>query len=183
VAILGVSLGDREGEKAVERIVESMVGWNEVRVSRPFELTRALNDQSAGALLRCQNLITALNAVYHLEHSPSLDRLKSMGRRDAKQYLDKLAGVDGYASASVNLWSLGGHSIPVSDVLLETLRANDWVDPTAGRAEVQAFLERNIPASEAKEFCVIMNRYAVEHSGGGRGKAGGRAAKTAAVDA
>ncbi len=179
IAFLGLSGGDEEGKRLVDLLMSGMVDWNEVRVSRPFELCRAIGDNSALMLKRCQQLVSALNAIYQLEHRPSLERLKGLGRREAKQYLDKLAGVDDYVSASVNLWSLGGHSIPIHDALLEVLRANDWVEPSATRAEVQAFLERNISAVEAKEFCLVMNAYA-EQSGSGRGK--GRSAK-ASVDA
>ena len=59
------------------------------------------------------------------------------------------------------LWSFGGHAIPVSDPLLASLRAADLIHPTATRAEVQAFLERNINAAQAKEFCLVMRSFAV----------------------
>ncbi len=96
-----------------------------------------------------------------------------MGRRDAKHFLEKLDGVDEFATAAVLLWSLGGHAIPVDDRLLEALRQADLVHPEATRAEVQAFLERNISAAEAKRFCLAMRTFAAS----GAGKSSAKAAK------
>ncbi len=89
----------------------------------------------------------------------SLERLRSVGRREARQYLEQLEGVDEYAAASVLLWSLGAHAIPVGDRLLSALRAAELVHPTATRAEVQAVLERHVSAAEAQEFCLIMRSF------------------------
>jgi hypothetical protein len=159
-AILGVASGDPEGRQAVERLLSVMVDWNEVRVSTPLEVFRALGSGESVSLKQCQQLIMALRSIYQLEHRPLLDRLKALGRREARQYLEKLPGMDEYAVASVVLWSLGGHAIPISDPVLESLREQNLVDPSASRAEVQAFLERNVSAVEAKEFCLVMNAYA-----------------------
>ena len=57
------------------------------------------------------------------------------------------------------LWSFGGHAIPVSDTFLQALREAELAHPHATRAEVQAFLERNINAAQAKEFCLVMRSF------------------------
>ena len=49
--------------------------------------------------------------------------------------------------------------------LLQALRDADLVHPTAERGEVQAFLERHISASEAKEFCLVMRSFAPDKPG------------------
>ena len=160
IAILGVECGDHEANRAVDRLLTVMVDWNEVRVSSAEQVGRALGDRIPQGLERAQRLIDALQAIYEREHRVSLDRLRSIGRREARDYLEALEGVDDYVAASVMLWSFGGHAIPVNDTFLQALREAELAHPHATRAEVQAFLERNINAAQAKEFCLVMRSFA-----------------------
>jgi len=158
-AILGIECGDHQALRAVKKLNEAMVDWNEVRASYPVELHRVIGNQVPSAELRCASLIRALNAIYNREHVVSLERLRSIGRREARHYFDDLDGVDSYAAASVILWSLGGHAIPVGDRALTALRGADLVHPTAGRADVQAFLERHVAADKAKETALVLEAF------------------------
>jgi endonuclease III len=183
IAMLGIEGGEAEGFRLVDKLMTVFVDWNDVRVSRPIELARAIGVEAPAMVERCQHLITALNAVYRQENKTSLDRLRGLGRREARQYLEKLPGMDVYAVASVFLWSLGGHAIPVSNAAWNTLKRNDLVDPGADRSEIQAFLERNISATDAKEFCLMLGaqpsgrRAAVTKS---KAASGGRSTRAAA---
>ena len=159
-AVLGGECGDPATERWIDRIFTVMVDWNEVRVSNPLQVAEALVDTSPEVVQRCQRLVSALRAVFNREHKLSLDRIRTLGRREARQYLESLDGVDGFAVASVVLWCFGGHAIPVSDRLLEALRKGELVNPAADRDEVQAFLERNVPAAQAGEFSLVMRSYA-----------------------
>ena len=90
--------------------------------------------------LACAGLVRrALNDVFRRQHAMTLDVLSALGRREARQYLESLDGVDGYVAASVMLWSLGGHAIPVDSRMFESLRQEVLIDPSATIAEVQAF--------------------------------------------
>jgi len=156
VAILGVGSSDALAASAIDRAFNTLVDWNEIRVSSEQELNKAMGNCLPHGVERCAQLIAALQSVFDHENRMSLDRLKGMGRRDAKHLLEQLAGVDEYAVASIILWSLGGHAIPVNDKLLETLRAAELVNEESGRGEIQAFLERHVSAAEAKAFCLLM---------------------------
>jgi endonuclease III len=158
-AVIGVGVTEDAAERGIDRLLSTMVDWNEVRVSNASEVYEALGRTYPDGAARCQLLIDALQSIYDRENGLSLDHLANMGRREARQYLEKLAGVDEYAVASVLLWGLGGHAIPVNDRLFEALRQADLVHPAATRAEVQAFLERHVGASEAKEFCLNMRGF------------------------
>lgn len=155
LAILGLECGNSAARKAVDRLREAVVDWNEVRVSSPFEINKATGNVIPHGIQRAQQLADALQSVYQSENRLSLDRLRSMGRRDARHFLEALDGVDVHAAAYVILWSLGGHAIPVDEPLLETLRRTELVHPAASRGEVQAFLERHIAADEVKAFCIM----------------------------
>ena len=158
-AILGAASTEAEAERAIDQLRSTMVDWNEVRVSSALEINKAIGATIPDGVARCKRLANALQAIYDRENRLSLDRLRSIGRREAKQYLEEINGVDEYVLASVLLWSLGGHAIPVNDRLLASLRDADVVHPSADRAEVQAFLERHVSAAEAKEFCMVMRSF------------------------
>lgn len=163
-AVLAEESTEVEAKRVVGRILDTMVDWNEARVSDGIELNRAAGNTMQHGVRRCEKLIVAIQSVFDNENRLSLDRLKGVGRRDARQYLENLDGVSEYVVASVLLWSLGGHAIPVNDRLLNALREADVVFPTATRAEVQAFMERHISASDAKRFCIVMRSYSPKKS-------------------
>ena len=144
-------------EKALVRILEDMVDFNELRVSTPAEVAASIGKHIPRSVHHAKALLTVLDAVYQLEYTITLDHLSSKGVREVKAYLQNLDGMTPYAMASVMLWSLGGHAIPVNDVALEFLKANDLVDANASGAEVQAFLERHISSADAKGFCLDLD--------------------------
>ena len=170
-AVLAEESTEAEAKRAVDRILDTMVDWNEVRVSDGVELNRAAGNTLRHGVRRCERLISALQAVFDSENRLSLDRLKSIGRRDARQCLESFDGASDYVVASVLLWSLGAHAIPVNDRLLNAFREADLVFPTASRAEVQAFLERHISASDGKRFCIVMRSFSAKKTQASRKRA------------
>ncbi|UCF35172.1 MAG: hypothetical protein JSV78_07680 [Phycisphaerales bacterium] len=168
-SILGMETGEKKARQAIERCFQKMVDWNELRVSTPEELQEATGLANEGGRGPCRDVIRALSAIYARENALSLDHLKAMPRRGARQYLESLDGVDAYAAASVMLWSLGGHAIPVNKQLVAVLREADLVHPDASRREIQAFLERNVSAADGRAFCLAMRSLPLKaHSGKSR---------------
>lgn len=183
IGILGSEASEEEAEKAVGRLLASAADWNEVRVSTAAELQRVVGDRIPNALDRCRQLLSALQSVYDRENRMSLERLKTLGRREARQYLEKLGGVGEFAIGSVVLWSLGGHAIPVNLRMHDALRKADLVNPEASRDEVQAFLERNISSTHAKTFCLLMRGFKGDERAPSGEKAPRRAARPAVKSA
>ncbi|HNQ23480.1 MAG TPA: hypothetical protein PKK06_10340 [Phycisphaerae bacterium] len=175
LGVLGGGCMELAARQAVERLLARAVDWNDVRVSLPSHLAGQLAGLLPDAPERARRLTRVLQAVFERENRLSLDKLRTMPRREAKQYLEKLDGIDAFTIASVMLWSLGGHAIPVNQVVFEALRSTGLVHPEAGVEEVQAFLERHVPAEEAKAFCLIMEAAAARL--GAPGSPGKRSAR------
>ncbi|MGB0716957.1 MAG: hypothetical protein ACPGXK_13835 [Phycisphaerae bacterium] len=155
--ILGASLSKDQVRRVIERLTTEAVDWNEIRVSNADDLAAI-----AGAKMQpdaFQRLIDALQHLYDKENALGMDRLGNMGRREARQYLESLNGMDEYAVATVMLWYLGGHAIPVNDSMLKILHDEDLVNPEASRAEVQAFLERHISAADGRQFVATLENH------------------------
>ena len=159
LALLTSESSDQRGHRAMKALFDVMVDFNEIRVSTSAEIARAISQHLPNPIKHAETIRNALDAVFRKEHAIRLDRLNKLGRREARQYLTQLSGVDAAAAASVVLWSLGGHAIPVSERLFQALRDADLVDASASIDQVQAFLERNISAHDAKAFCLLMNKF------------------------
>ena len=159
IAILGEDSGEEEATAALDRLLAGMVDWNEIRVSTPDQVNRAMGEKLPDGLEKAKRLSRALHGIYMHEHKISLERLRNLGRREARDYLEALEGANDHSAAAVMLWSFGGHAIPVNDAFHRALRDAGLVHEAATRVEVQAFLERNIPAAQAKEFCLVMRHF------------------------
>jgi len=159
LALLSYDASEAEAVDAVKALSQAMVDLNEIRVSTIAEITAVIRSHIANPANRAAAIRSALNAVFRRNHRISLAPLHKLGRREARQYLEKLKGVNSFAAASVMLWSLGAHAIPVSRRMFERLREQDLIDPAADIDEVQAFLERNISATDAKVFCLLMRDF------------------------
>ncbi len=151
--------------RALKKLSEEMIDLNELRVSTVREIAAMIREDHPSATECARDLSKSLHDIFRREHAVSLDSLLDMGRREAKQYLESLEGVNAYVAASLMLWSLGGHAIPVSQRLLRALKKEELVSPDAGGAEVQSFLERNISAADGKLFAVAMEKLAAQKGG------------------
>jgi len=177
IGILGARMGEESARHSIDKLLKRMIDWNEVRVSHANEIQEAMGGSDSAMGEACHRLREALQDLYQRENRVALDRLKGLGRREARQYLEGIKGVDGYTVASIVLWSLGGHAIPVDDRLLAALRSANLVHAEATRDEVQAFLERNISASDAKEFCIVMRKFSPAKASTEKGGKATRSAK------
>ncbi|GMV96586.1 MAG: hypothetical protein HRF43_04800 [Phycisphaerae bacterium] len=160
LGILGACTSDHKAAAVYRRLREHTVDLNELRVTPAMELAELIGPGLPLAREKARRIVDALNAIRRRQDKLDLSFLQQRGRREAREYLESLEGVDKSAAASVVLFSLGGHAIPVDDLILYVLRQEGAVDPGADIAEVQGFLERTIPAAEAAEFSILLSRYA-----------------------
>jgi len=145
---------------AMKRLQEGTVDLNELRVASPRELVELLGGDFPNALEKARDINRILNEIFNRQHELDLAFLRNKTRRDAKDYLQKIPGVDACTLARVMLVSVGGHALPVDENMLAYLRRHELVDSGAEAAEVQAFLERNIAADDAYAFYMLMRRVA-----------------------
>ncbi len=145
--------------KALHGLNEAMVDRNELRVSSPAELIDIMGPNFPFATEKAKALLAALNDLFAMHDALTLEPLKDKGKRDARKLIEDMNGVDPPTAAGVMLFSLDGHAIPVDEMMEKVLRADDLVHPEADVSEIQAFLERNISAAQAKTFTHLMRQY------------------------
>ena len=170
LSILSLDTSRAHARRALDKLLAIMVDFNEIRVSPPRQLADLIAPYVPNSLACASRLCGILNAVFNSLNTLRLDALRSLGKREARHRLEKLDGIDPYCVASVLLWGLGGHAVPVNNPGLSALRREELVGPKSSIAEVQAFLERHISPADAKVFCLSLDHHASQ-SGASKGRA------------
>jgi endonuclease III len=134
---------------AVDRVRETIVDYNELRVMIAEELAELLGPRYPLAEERAARLRSALNEVYRREHGLTLAHLREANKRDAKAYLDTLPGLPLYAINRVALVGCEVHAFPVDSVILGLFDAAGVIEEGTDEATLAGRLERAIRAGDA----------------------------------
>ena len=101
----------------------------------------------------------ALNAIFEKEHTLSLDRLRTLSKRDARQFLRDLPEMHPFVEAYVMLFAFDGHTRPGRRARSSRyLRDQNVVDETTTADEAQRFLEHHLKAEECYDFYALARR-------------------------
>ncbi|MDI9431986.1 MAG: hypothetical protein RBR19_16180 [Sedimentisphaerales bacterium] len=155
-------VSERVSETATQRAMkgfrETFVDWNDLRVSRVEEIVEVLHEDTAVNRTTAFALTTALRAIFDEYHTLSLQNLKKVGKRPAKQALESLEGTDPYVVGYCMLTSLQGHAIPLTGQMADYLKQHEVVDPEADEQDIEGFLTRQVAAKNAYEFYALLRR-------------------------
>ncbi|GAG21763.1 unnamed protein product, partial [marine sediment metagenome] len=109
--------------------------------------------------------------VFEKYNRVSLEALRKMSKRPAKQTLEKIDGTSHFVVDYCMLTSLHGHAIPLTKKMIEYLRSNELVHPEANEQEIEGFLARQISAENAYEFYALLRRRSEARKAGAKKKA------------
>lgn len=157
-AIVGENMSETAAESAFKRFDDYFVDLNELRVSRSEEIIDLLGEDTPVTRDIALTLNRVLRAVFEKYHTVSLDSLKKIGKRPAKQALEKIDGISWFVVNYCMLTSLQGHAIPLTKKMIEYLRNNELVHAAADEQEIEGFLARQISAENAYEFYSLLRR-------------------------
>jgi endonuclease III len=151
-SIVSENLTARAAQTAMKRLAENFVDFNDLRVSRSEEIIETLGEDTPETKQIASSLTRALAAVFNRYNTLSLEALKNIGKRPAKQALGQMDGTSRFVVNYCVLTALHGHAIPLTSGMLEYLRDNELVHPDADEQEIEGFLTRQIPARNGYEF-------------------------------
>ena len=143
-------------QSAIKRFAGHFIDWNSLRVSLTEEIIETLDEDTADARETASKLTSALNWIFRKYNTVSLEALKKMGKRPAKETLEKIEGVSHFVASYCMLTSLQGHAIPLTAKMVEYLRDNELVHPEADEHEIEGFLERQVSAKDGYEFYYLL---------------------------
>jgi endonuclease III len=153
------NVSDNRADEAVRAIDREFVNLNELRVATEPEVHELLGTKYPAIEKRVQVITRCLNAIFEKEHTLSLDRLKTISKRDARQFLRDLPEITPFVEAYVMLFGFeGATAVPVDDELVAYLKEEGVVDEKAGVEETQKFLENNLKGDECYDFFASVRR-------------------------
>src|SRR5688500_3427311 len=157
-------VSDNRAEEAMKLVEREFVNLNELRVATDLEIQELLGTRYPNIEKRVEMITGSLNRIFEKEHTLSLDRLKTISKRDARQFLRDLPNMHPFVEAYVMLVGFEAPAVPVDDEILNYLKEEGVLEDNASLEEAQRFLEHNIKAEDCWEFFAVARRAA--HEGG-----------------
>lgn len=157
-AIVSENLTETEAQAAMKKFNSYFVDLNDLRVSRPEEVSELLSQGNPIARNIATSLKDVLMAIFEKYNTVSLETLKKAGKRPAKQVLEKIKSLSSFAVNYCMLTALGSHAIPFTERMKEYLRSNELVHPDADTEQIEGFLTRQISAANAYDFYALLRK-------------------------
>ena len=151
-AFLEDDCDDARSSVAERKIMETMVDFNELRVTPAIELAALLGVRYPFAESRCSALHRTLQSIFDREHLMRLDRVKEMKKAEIRPYFQSLAGITPYVEAAIGVDCFGVSAAPVDTKLYLWLVSKDALPEGMDLKTVQQLLEKHLKAGEAEEF-------------------------------
>ena len=164
---MSFDVSDHRAADAIKAIEKEFVDLNELRVATDLEIQEMLGQRYPEIERRVRMITGSLNNIFEREHTLSLNRLKEISRRDARQFLRELPEVHPFVEAYVMLMALDGNAFPIDDAMLEYLKEEEIFDEDTSLEDAQKFVEHHIKAEELYPFYASLRAEAME---GNRGK-------------
>lgn len=159
IGVLTRDAQEAKAREAIDTLRGMVVDYNELRVIPHGEIANIIGDYP-NVRAKSEDISRALNRIFAIEHSVTLDHLAKMSKADAAKYLDAVPGLDAYSRARTRLIGLGHHAIPLDEAMWHYAVTEEMVDPKSDLQEAQSFLERQIGQEEALEFVVLLRKEA-----------------------
>ena len=167
-AAMSFDMPDAKADEAMRHIEREFVDLNELRVATDLEIQELLGARYPAIERRVAMITQSLNNIFEREHTLSLDRLKTVSKRDARQFLRELPDVHPFVEAYVMMFGFDGHAFPLDDDTAAYLRDQDVLEESATLDEGQRFLEHQLKAEECYELFGALRRVVSDE--GTRGK-------------
>src|SRR5688500_2773991 len=156
---------DSRADEAMRAIEREFVDLNELRVATDLEIQELLGAKYPEIERRVAMITQSLNNIFEREHTLSLDRLKTVSKRDARQFLRELPDIHPFVEAYVMLYGFEGHAFPVDDDTLDFLRGQGIVEGSTTLDEAQRFVEHHLKAEECHNLFACLRAGGVDGKG------------------
>src|SRR5918992_2750176 len=161
---MSFDVSDHRADEAMRAIDREFVDLNELRVATDLEIQELLGQRYPEIERRVAMITQSLNNIFEREHTLSLDRLKTVSKRDARQFLRELPDIHPFVEAYVMLFAFDGHAVPIDDQTLAYLKAQGIVEENTSLDETQRFVEHAVKAEECHDLYGCLRRQAQAHA-------------------
>jgi len=157
-AVTSAELSEKAAESAIKKFSNYFIDLNDLRVSRTEEIVEILGADTTVTRSIASTITTILRAVFNQYHKVSLEALKKVGKRPARQILEQMDGTSRFVVDYCMLTSLQGHAIPLTKGMIEYLKSKELVYPDANAQQIGGFLAKQISAKNGYEFYALLRR-------------------------
>ena len=147
---------ESSAKAALKKIQSHFVDFNDLRVSRPEETAEIIGPDIQEPEKCATMLALLLNAIFQKYDCLKLEDFTSAGKKGAKEILEKLNGMTNFVCSYCLLTAADAHTIPLTDKMIQYLKAYNTVDPLLENEQVAAFIERQISAANAYAFYTLV---------------------------
>jgi hypothetical protein len=157
-AAMSYDVPDSRAEDAMKVIGREFVNLNELRVATQLEIQDMLGARYPDIERRVDLITLSLHAIFEREHTLSLDRLKSISKKDARQFLRELPNMHPFVEAYVSLLAFDAPAVPVDSETLAYFRDQGLFDDKTTIEDAQRFLEGQLKTEECCDFYLGLRR-------------------------
>src|SRR5688572_21051649 len=157
-AAMSFDMPDAKAEEAMKHIEREFVDLNELRVATDLEIHELLGVRYPAIEKRVAMITQSLNDIFEREHTLSLDRLKTVSKRDARQFLRELPDIHPFVEAYVMMFGFEGHAFPLDDEFLDYLRDQEIIEDGTSLDEAQRFIEHQLKVDECYDLFASLRR-------------------------
>jgi len=157
-AIISENMSAKATESAIKKFANYFIDLNDLRVSREEEIVEMLGEDTPVTRDIASTITRVLQGIFSEYNKVSLEALKKIGKRPAKQALEKIDGTSRFVVDYCMLTSLQGHAIPLTKKMIEYLRSNELIHPDADEQQIGGFLAKQISAKNGYEFYALFRR-------------------------
>ena len=155
-AVISAEMSERMTDSVIKKFADYFVDLNDLRVSRSEEIVEVLGKDNHVTMDIASTITRILNGIFNEYHKVSLEALKKIGKRPAKQALEKIDGTNRFVVDYCLLTALGGHAIPLTDKMIKYLKTGEFVNPDADEQQIGGFLAKQISAKKGYEFYALL---------------------------
>jgi hypothetical protein len=148
-ACLAYDTSEHRADEAMETIDREFVDLNDLRVSTELECIEIIGPRYPEIEQRVATFIQCLNGIFAREHTLSLERLRTIPKREARQFLRELPAITPFVEAYTMLYGFEASAFPVDETILSILKDEGVVEDEATAEEAQKFVEQQLKDADA----------------------------------
>jgi endonuclease-3 len=157
--ILRDGISERAAETALARLRQDFVDWNEVRVSTPHQVVRALGDPQGG-LERARAILGLLRAVFRRQNEMSMAFLREAGAAEARSFFETVPELGPVLSAKMLMLVLGHPSVIVTPEVARVCQRLELVREDYDKSQIERRLERLVARNLMPELYHVFQEHA-----------------------
>ena len=159
---MSFDVSDSRAADAIKAIEKEFVDLNELRVATDLEIQEMLGQRYPEIERRVRMITGSLNNIFEREHTMNLERLKTISKRDARQFLREIPELHPFAEAYTMLYAFDAPCFPMDSETLAFLNEEDIMEEGTSLHDAQKFVEQHVKADDLYDLFAALRRAVYE---------------------